>query len=894
MANLRRFVLLGLLAFAGLAWGNELTVNQLSAEQLSNPQGIDTRKPRLSWMIQSDKRNVMQTAYRLLVASSPELLAQEKGDLWDSDIIKSNNSQWVTYSGIDLKSSMRCYWKVKCYTTKGETNWSQPASWSMGLLDSSQWKGHWIGFDKSMPWDRSEDLKSRLSARYVRTEFSMEKPVKQATVYISGLGMYELYINGQRVGTQVLAPAATDYRKTVLYNTFDVTSLLHQNNALAVTLGNGRYFGIRRNKAFTHFGYPKVLLNLLVEYTDGTQKIISSDTTWKLTTDGPIRSNNEYDGEEYDARKELHGWTQVGYNDADWLQAERVDAPSGMLHGAMAPNMYVLKTLDPVSIKPMGSKYILDMGQNMVGWIRMNVRGKMGDTIQLRFAETLQKDGSLYVENLRTASATDYYVCNGLEPKQATWSPRFVYHGFRYVEVSGYSQPSTADFVGEVVSDEMENLGTFNCSNEILNQIYKNAWWGILGNYKGFPVDCPQRDERQPWLGDRAMGCWGESYLFGNGPLYAKWLNDICEAQRKDGCIPDVAPKYWSIHTDNVTWPSVLVFASEMLYTQFGNAEPMRTHYVNMKRWLLHLKDKYMNEAFIITRDKYGDWCVPPESPTMVLSKDPNRLTDGKLLSTAYYLKMLQIMQRFCKLQGMDNDQKLWAALERSMHEAFNKEFLHISSDRVFYSNNTVTANILPLAFGLVPDAYRDKVMKNVVYTLQTTNSGHISCGLIGMQWLLRELSKEGYADLAYLLATQTTYPSWGYMAEQGATTIWELWNGNTADPTMNSGNHVMLLGDLLPWCYEHLAGIRSDGTHVGFKHIVLKPNFGIQDLSRVDASYRTPYGMVVSKWHQSSKRLEWEVSVPPNTTAEVHFPNGKVKFIGSGTYLYALKRSSW
>lgn len=891
---IRWFALLGLLILTELASGHSISVIQLRTEQLVNPQGIDVRNPRLSWMIQSEKRDVIQKAYRILVASSPEMLAKDQGDLWDSNKVPSDSSQWVSYAGKTLTPSIRCYWKVKCYSSKGESRWSEPAHWSVGLLDSTHWKGFWIGFDHAMPWDNSEALKSRLSARYLRTEFVLKKPVSQATAYIAGLGMYELFINGKRVGDQVLAPAATDYRQSVIYNTFDVTSLLNQKNALAVTLGNGRYFGIRRNKAFTHFGYPKMRLNLLIEYMDGTHETIASDTLWKLTADGPIRSNNEFDGEEFDSRKELVGWTQVGFNDKDWLHAERVVAPAGKLRGAMAPNMKVLQTLKPISIKQVGDKFILDMGQNMVGWIRMNVRGNKGDTIRLRFAETLQKDGSLYVENLRTASSTDCYVCNGLESNQTTWSPSFVYHGFRFVEVSGFQLPSTDDFVGEVVSDEMENLGTFSCSNDVLNQVYKNAWWGILGNYKGFPTDCPQRDERQPWLGDRAMGSWGESYLFENGPLYAKWLKDICEAQRKDGCIPDVAPKYWSIHTDNVTWPSVLVLASDMLYTQFGNTEPMRLHYDNMKRWLMHLKEKYMNERFIITRDKYGDWCVPPESPKLVLSKDPARQTDGKLLSTAYYLKMLQIMQRFCNVLGLEKDKKEWVDLEHSMKEAFNAEFLNVRKDSVFYSNNTVTANILPLAFGLVPEIHRDRVMKEVVQTLQITNAGHISCGMIGVQWLLRELSREGYADVAYLLATQNSYPSWGYMAEQGATTIWELWNGNTADPTMNSGNHVMLLGDLLPWCYEHLAGIRSDGKQVGFKHIVLRPNFEIQDLSRVDASYRTPYGMVVSKWHKISKRLEWEVSVPSNTTAEVHFPDGKVKFIGSGTYHYSIKSSSW
>lgn len=904
----KQLLFLFLLAFPLLLDAAAVTVTGLRTEQMTNPMGLDTATPRLSWQLESSRKNVMQTAYQILVASSPELLAQDKGDLWDSGKVQSDASQWITYQGMPLKSNRRAYWKVRSYTTEGETGWSAPAHWSVGLLKEAHWQGRWIGMDKAAPWD-SETQWSRLSSRYLRKEFPLKKQVKQATVHIAGMGMYELFINGQRVGDQVLAPAPTDYRKTIIYNTFDVTPLLSSENAIGVTLGNGRFYTMRQHfkpYKIPNFGYPKLRLNLIVEYTDGTKETIASDTNWKLTADGPIRSNNEYDGEEYDARKELNGWTKHGYDDKAWTNAERVSIPSGTLRGAMAPNMKVLQTIAPLTINKVGDKYILDMGQNMVGWIRMKVRGAAGDSIRLRFAELLQPNGELYVRNLRDARVTDTYICNGKE-NGAEWAPRFVYHGFRYVEVVGYKNPELSDFIGEVVSDEMEVLGSFSCSNDILNRVYKNAYWGILGNYKGMPIDCPQRNERQPWLGDRSMGAWGESYIFENGPLYAKWANDICEAQREDGCIPDVAPAFWNYYTDDMTWPFALPSSCDMIYTQFGNKLPIEKSYPNIKRWLKHMLGEYMTEDYIITKDKYGDWCVPPESLELIHSKDPTRRTDGSLIATAYALKVMQTMHRFAEVLGLEADKQEWEDLEHRMKDAFNAKFLTVKRgtslqpghvlypDSIFYGNNTVTANILPLAFGLVPKEYRDEVVKNAVASIMVTNKGHISSGVIGVQWLLRELSRKGYADVAYLLATNKSYPSWGYMAERGATTIWELWNGDTANPEMNSGNHVMLLGDLIPWCYENLGGIRSDRSSgkIGFKHIIMKPNFDIQDISYADVSYRSPYGKITSNWKKTLQHLEWDITIPANTTAEVHLPNGKIERIGSGSYHYNVEIST-
>ncbi len=857
-------------AFAGVS------INNLRCEMLNNPVGIDTESPRISWRISSSDRGVTQLSYQILVASSMQKLNAGEGDVWNSGIVKSSQSQWVSYAGQSLKSNGRYFWKVKVTTNAGESSWSEPAQWSMGLLSQNEWKAQWIGLDKLMPWD-SDTQFSRMSARYLRKEFTPKKKIAHATVHISGLGLYELYINGQKVGDRVLAPAPTDYRKTTLYNSYDVTALLKDKaNAMGVTLGNGRFYTMRqnfKNYKIPTFGFPKVRLVLIMEYTDGSKDVVGSDTSWKINADGPIRSNNEYDGEVYDARKELGNWTEPGFNDSSWESAQRVTLPSGTLRAEMTAGMKIVDKIHPVSITELpGKRYILDMGQNMAGWLRIKVKGNAGDTIRLRFAEVLQNNGELYMEPLRDAKVTNLYILKGQGTEE--WAPKFVYNGFRYVEITGYKyKPSLDQFVGEVVNDEMETLGSFSCTDPIINQIYKNAFWGIRSNYKGMPVDCPQRNERQPWLGDRAVGCLGESFVMENGQLYSKWMDDIRDAQREDGCIPDVAPSYLNYYTDNITWPSVFLLSSDMVYSQFGNVQPIVKNYDAMKKWMDHMKKEYLREG-IMTRDEYGDWCVPPESPELIHSKDPKRQTDGLLVSTAYYYKMLALMSKFATLQNKSEDAKEFDAIAANVKDAFNKKYFN--TDSLFYGNNSATSNLLPLAFGMVPDNMVEKVSKQIVDKVMIGSNGHICTGLVGSQWIMRELCKMGRADVAYLLASNDTYPSWGYMVKKGATTIWELWNGDTAGPKMNSKNHVMLLGDLIPFFYENMAGIKTDEKEAGFKKIIMKPNFEIQDLSDVDASYMTPYGKVVSKWKKNLKHLDWNITIPANATAIVYLPSDK------------------
>ena len=872
----------------------DVSVGNLRVENLDNPLGIDTAEPRFSWQIASDKQNVRQTAYQIIVND-------DNGEVWNTDKIDSDQQLWIPYAGKKLQSNTHCTWRVKVWTTAGESEWSNHARFSIGLLDEGKWSGYWIGLERLLPGEE-RGMHTRMAARYLRKDFQLkDKEIKRATAYVAGIGLHEFYVNGQRMGDGVLQPVPSDYRKTIYYNTYDITESIEKYPlmcegagkclCLGIVLGNGRYFPMQQHKPYKihTFGYPKCRINVIVEYTDGTtQRLQTDDKGWKITADGPIRANNEYDGEEYDARKEMLGWSDVGSNTSKWLNAERTDIPQAYLRAQMTPGMKMLQQITPQSLK--GN--IIDIGQNIAGWLKVRVRGQKGDTIRIVYAEKLNADGTLYRDNFRNARSTDIYICNGDEGQNGRWwRPTFVYHGFKYAEVIGLKNATKDDFVAEVVADEMLSTGQFECSDTILNKVMKNAWWGILDNYKGMPLDCPQRDERQPWLGDRTIGALGESFLFDNERLYTKWMRDICEAQRTDGCIPDVAPAFWNYYSDDVAWAAALPFSCDMLWRQYGNREAIERCYPYIKKWVQHIIEEYSRDG-IIHCGKYADWCVPPEKLDLIHSQDPARKTDVTLISTAYIIRTMQLMEQW----GCEAD--YWRPIREQMARAFNKKFLTVKRgtsprpghvlypDSVFYGNNTVTANILPLAIGIVPDDCKDDVIKNVVENICVQNKHHVSCGVIGISWLLRGLSDNGFPDVAYRLATNKTYPSWGYMTENGATTIWELWNGDKANPKMNSGNHVMLLGDLLTWCYQYLGGIRSADA---YKHIILKPAFDIQDCEWTNVSYDSPYGTIKSHWKKTLQHLDWDVTVPSNTTADVCLPNGETKTIGSGSYHFSV-----
>ena len=552
------------------------------------------------------------------------------------------------------------------------------------------------------------------------------------------------------------------------------------------------------------------------------------------------------------------------------------------------------------------------MGQNMVGWLKMKVKGNRGDQVNLRFAEFLNDDGTINQENLRGGLAIDKYTLKG--GKEEVWEPHFTSHGFRYVEITGYPGiPSPADFEGRVVYDEMEQTGFFQTSDTLLNQIYKNAYWSIRGNYRGMPTDCPQRTERMGWTGDRAIGSYGESFIFNNNNLYAKWINDIRITQRENGSVSDIAPSYWSQYTDNMTWPGTYLTVANMLYEQFGNKEPITKHYESMKKWLYYMRDTYMTPDHIMPRDQYGDWCAPPEDPAFNDPKDPSLITDKALIGTSYYFHMLKLLEKFAIILDKPKDAKELGEQSVAVKKAYNSKFLN--KEKGCYSNNTVTANILSLSFGLVPEEYKKAVFENIEKRTLNEFKGHVSTGIIGCQWLMRGLTDNGRPDIAYQMLLKTDYPGFGYMIKKGATTIWEHWNGDTMAKWIDSQNHVMQLGDLIIWFYENLAGIKNAPGSYSFKKITMKPQM-IEGLQSTQASYHSVQGLIESSWKKKDSSFEWNITIPCNTTAIVYIPapsktavqeSGKrvsskhVKFIktegpyavfevGSGKYVFSVK----
>ncbi|MGA2116421.1 MAG: glycoside hydrolase family 78 protein [Bryobacteraceae bacterium] len=719
------------------------------------------------------------------------------------------------------------------------------------------------------PWGRvGLTAEHRLPARYLRKEFSTHGKVTRATVYYSGLGLSELYLNGAKIGDNVLSPGLTDYDKHALYVAFDVTGQIANGaNAIGLTLGNGRFYAPRVDQT-RNFGFPKAILQLNLEYADGSRQTVVSDDSWKLSTKGPIRANNEYDGEEFDARAELGAWDRTGYDDSQWEAAHLVAGPSGALAAQMAEPLRVIETIKPVSVKPLApGVWIYDMGQNMVGWCRLNVTGPRGARVRLRFAETLQPDGSIYTANLRTARAADLYTLRGGGAE--TWEPRFTYHGFRYVEVTGYpGQPTLASLEGRVVHDDMARTANFTSSSRILNQIHHNVFWGVRGNYRSIPTDCPQRDERQGWLGDRSQVSRSESYLFDVAAFYSKWERDLADSQRDNGSIPVVSPNYWPLYYDDLTWPSTFLFVPGMLYDQYGDRRVLESTYPAMKRWL-DLEQTYVHDG-LTSKDQYADWCVPPEDPKLIHSQDPTRVTDKTLIASAYYYHMLRTMSRYARILGKADDAAALEARAAETAAAFQRKFYN--PDKGAYDNGTQTSGILPLYFQMTPNEFRAPVLASLARNIEAVSHGHVGTGLVGAQWLMRTLSDNGRSDLAYEIATQETYPGWGYMVEKGATTVWELWNGDTADPAMNSGNHVMQIGDLAVWMYEYLAGLRSDPDQPGFRHILIHP-YPAGDLSFVNGAHQSPYGPITTAWKRDAGQFQLNVAIPPNTTATVWVP---------------------
>ena len=847
----------------------------LRCEYLKNPPGIDSTRPRLSWKLQAAApagRGMTQSAFQIQVAASEKLLAGGKGDLWDSGKVESDRSNLVTYAGKPLESRQPYWWKVRIWDQKGAPSaWSEPAFWSTGLLHPGDWDAKWIGLNSGNK-TRPDNPHTRLPARMLRREFDASKQIRRATVYASGLGFFDLYLNGARVGDHLMDPALTNYSKLILYVTFDVTRQLQPGrNAVGAVLGNGRFFATRTGDKtpakFTNYGYPRLLLQLEIEYADGTRQRVVSDESWKVTADGPTRTNNEYDGEEYDARKEMPGWDKPGFNDAAWQNADLMDSPGGQLHAQTVEPTKDTQVLKPVSIhqtKP--GTYIVDFGQSIYGQVRLRASAPVGTVVKMREAYSLNPDGSLRTADNRSALATDIYTFRGVGVE--TWSPRFRGQGFRRVEVSGLPGKVTADeFAGLVVENNLDSVGSFECSIPLVNQIYRNVRWGqriFLRN--GVPLD-PDRDERQPWVGDPAKDSEGEAFNFNVAAYFQKWIHDNFLDQHSDGQLGDVAPEYWSFfHPDDIAWPSVVTIIPDWMYAFYGDRRILEANYEPMKKWVEYVA-RQLKADYTLDNSTYGDWC---DTASMDGKGKDHGATSLPLIGTAYSYLNVKLMARTAARLGKTDDEGHYAELADKIRDGFNKRFFN--SQTAQYESATQTSYVLPLAFGLVPDDSRPRVIQNLVDDIMVKHHGYSTVGLVGMQWLMEVLTEIGHTDAALSVATRTKRPSWGYMIAHGATTIWERYDTDTRDPGMNSEALLIQTGDVVTWLYEGLAGIKCDPEHPGFKNIVMHPRV-VPGLTFAKATLNSPHGIISSNWQTRGGEFHWNLAVPPNATATIYIP---------------------
>jgi len=827
-------------------------IKDLRCEYASTPLGVDTPYPRLSWTLCSNERAQHQSAYQLRAASSLAKLTSGEIDLWDSGKVESA-SQMVTYAGHTLGSGTCVWWQVQVWDKTGQTCApSQPTLFEIGLLHIEDWSAEWTGFPAG--WNGQ--------ALYFRKAFQIVRAVQRARLYVCGLGYYELHLNGKKVGDSVLTPGWSTYAKRVIYNVYDIDhDIIVGENVVGVIIGNGWY------------GAPSLLLQLRVVYEDGSSAVVcASGSGWQVTH-GPIVANSIFDGETYDARLEMPGWDTPAYTFSGlekWTGSMIVDGPGGKLVSETAPPIRITQTLPPTELsQPKPQVYVFDMGQNFAGWVRLRVSGNRGTKITLRFAESLYPDGTVNQENLRSAAATDVYILKGEGVEQ--WEPRFTYHGFRYVQVEGFPGKPTLDTIeGCVIRSDNVPTGTFTCSSDLLNAIHHMVRWTEISNEPSVPTDCPQRDERMGWLNDMAARSEQIVYNFDVARFLAKWVADIEDTQDPiTGAITDTAPYRWGHRpADPVSVCYLLI--PWLLYLHYGDIRTMTEHYAGMKAWVDFLHRQADND--IVAYSYWGDWSPPIAEGVQdsIGSSAVSRNTPGALISTGMNYYATHLLSDIARVVGHAQDATVYGAHADRIAKAYHRRFFN--PDTGGYGSNNQACNAFSLYLGLVPPSYQAHVVENLVHDVVVKHAGHLTTGNICTKYLLEVLSAANRADIAYLLASQETYPSWGYMLANGATTVWERWESATGGG-MNSHNHPML-GSLGSWFYRAITGIQVDPAGPGFKCMHIKPHF-IADLQYAKAVLKTVQGEVESSWERHEDVVELMVKVPVGSTARVSLPKG-------------------
>jgi alpha-L-rhamnosidase len=789
------------------------------------------------------------------------------------NLVKGNNILAVSVSGIQedaaeiifsieiiysdgnieiIKSGADC--KVSAIKTVG---WENPA------FNDAQWAESRVirSFNlEDLSWLKNSRPAPR--STMIRKEFKASGKIRKARAYVTGLGNYRLLINGSVVGEDFLTPGWTDYNKRIQYQVYDIGNLLIKGqNAIGMLLGNMWWSSGLGWAGGTQYssGPVRGLCQVEIEYANGKRTLFITDETWKAHT-SPIIENTIYNGETYDARLEINGWSSPGLDDSEWSDVRLFTEQDDLILSAQSgPPIRIMKEIMPLSVSEVEpGKFVFDMGINMVGIACLKVSGEAGTKITLRFAELLHDDGTVAQENLRSARATDYYILKG--SVEETWHPWFTYHGFRYVQMEGYpGTPQKESLTGLQMYSSAPETGQFECSSDLLNKIWQNVLNSQKGNMYSVPTDCPQRDERLGWTGDAQMFSPTANYNMNMAPFFTKWVRDMTDSQTKEGWICDVNPAIVVSGPGKPAWGDAITVVPWMVYKFYGDKKILENSYEGMKAWVEYMRRESKNNLYIFDQNGwggYGDWIAVVESP-----KAP--------ISAAYYYYSTTLLAKTAEVIGKHDDAMTYFELAEEIKSAFNKKYLDIRT--LNYMGATQTANLLPVAFGITPDEYRKKVVDNVASNV-IKRGKHPSTGFLGTGYILPVLSEWGYHELAYEVANQTTYPSWGYMVEKGATSMWELWNSDTEPPDqMNSRDHFAL-GSVVEWYYANLAGIRPDEAEPGFKHSIIAP-MPADELTWAEGKTETVYGPISCNWYRTDRGIKIDISIPPNTRATVKLP---------------------
>ena len=855
---------------------NALTVSDLTCELRKRPLDVESPNPRLTWTLRSNMRGDQQTAYQILAASSQDRLDRGEGDLWDSGKVQSANSLHLPYNGKSLKSGQRCFWKVRAWDQRGSaSSWSRSEFWEMGFLSPSDWKSKWINDGKLNPAKDAEFYQDD-PAPLFRKEFQVNKRVARSRLLISGIGYYEASINGEKIGDQTLAPGWTRYDKKVFYTAYDTTKQLHRGaNCIGVTLGNGWYnplplrmWGHLNLREHLPVGRPRFIAQLEIEYEDGTRQSILSDTNWKVTN-GPIQFNSIYLGEVYDARKEIAGWNLPGFDASRWAHPKPASEAIGPLQAQSQPHIRVTRTFAPIGVsQPKPGVFIFDMGQNFGGWIRLKLNAQKDTVITMRYGELLNKDGSLnpmtsvagQIKGARgngesaggpgapkIAVQRDVYIANG--QKNETYTPHFTFHAFRYVEVTGVpGDPSRVTVVGLGLNSDVERTGNFHCSNAELNHIQKMCDATFLSNIFSVQSDCPHR-ERFGYGGDLAVTSEAFMMNYNMSTFYAKVVGDWKDNALPNGMFTDTAP-FVGIQYCGVAWAMAHPLLQYQLYQYYGDRRLIEEQYAASKKWLDLVAQQ--NPSLII-QDGLSDHeaLVSAPAPEMV---------------TPLFAQSARLVSKLAAILGYESDSRKYNALSEEIIRKYNARFLDTATGKV--GQGTQANQSFALALDIVPAAQRSIVLDRLINDVQGSSAGHLSTGIFGTKFMLDTLSQTGNSKIAYNIVNQKSFPGWRWMLENGATTLWEHWEGSE---NTYSHNHPMF-GSVSGWFYHWLGGIRPAPDAIGFDKIIIQPQT-VPDISEVQCSYRSIRGEIISNWKRNADGIEFEIELPVGISARVVLP---------------------